>query len=64
MIQGGIEGGLDDAFRFETVRPTPLDSGFRRNDGSCAKVPFNERGDHRSPTLPSSRMGGGIRAGL
>ena len=49
MIQGGIEVGLDDAFRFETVRPTPLDSGFRRNDeggrndGSCAKAPLGAK---------------------
>ena len=31
------KGGLDDAFGFGAARPTLLDSGFLRNDGSCAK---------------------------
>ncbi len=35
--QGGIEGGLDDAFCFGSARPTPLDSGFRRNVSSYAQ---------------------------
>ncbi len=34
-VQGGIKGGLDDV---GTTQPTPLDSDFRRNDGSFAKV--------------------------
>ena len=38
MIQGGIEGGLDDVFSFGDAHPAPLDSGFRRNDGSFAQV--------------------------
>ena len=38
MIQGGIEGGLDDAFRFEDARPVPLDSRLCENDGRFAKV--------------------------
>ena len=38
MIQGGIEGGLDDALRFVDARPAPLDSRLRENDGSFAKV--------------------------
>ena len=38
MIQGGIEGGLDDAFCFGDARPAPLDSRLRENDGNPAKV--------------------------
>ncbi len=34
--QGGIKGGLDLVFRFGHRCPAPLDSGFRRNDVSCA----------------------------
>ena len=38
MIQGGLEGGLDGAFRFVDARPSPLGSRLRENDGSFAKV--------------------------
>ena len=34
MLQGGIEGGLVDAFRFGDTLPAPLDSRLRENDGS------------------------------
>ena len=38
MIQGGIEGGLVDAFRFGGAHLAPLVSHLRENDGSLAKV--------------------------
>ena len=45
MIQGGIEGSLDDVFRFGDAHLAPLDSRLRENDGSFAKVsPFEELG--------------------
>ncbi len=40
--QGGIKGGLDSVFRFALHSPAHLDSGFRRNDGSCAQHPKGE----------------------
>ena len=38
MIQGRIEGGLDDAFRFGDAPLPTLSSRLRENDGSFARV--------------------------
>ena len=43
MIQGGIEGGLDDAFRFGDARPAPLDFRLRENDSSFAEVSIRQK---------------------
>lgn len=37
-VQAGVEGGLDDAFLFETDHSDPLDSRLRSDDDSFAKV--------------------------
>ena len=50
--QGGIKGGLDLSFRLALRCPAPMDSGFRRNDGNCAKVPHRLNTDG-SPLLDS-----------
>ena len=50
--QGGIKGGLDLPFRLALRCPAPMDSGFRRNDGNCAKVPHRLNTDG-SPLLDS-----------
>ena len=50
MIQGGIEGGLDDAFRFGDARLSPLDSRLRENDGSYAKVSRKQKGSSIGPS--------------
>ena len=52
--QGGIKGGLDLPFRLALRCPAPMDSGFRRNDGNCAKVPHRLNTD--VPPLLDSRV--------
>ena len=59
--QGGIKGGLDLAFHLALRCPAPLDSGFRRNDRSCAQHPFTHQPPN-NPLIPPLRKAKGTRA--
>ena len=43
-IQGGIQGGLDAAFRFGNITRTLLDSDFRRIDEVVQSTPWRGLG--------------------